>query len=263
MVEKTDMEQGEDIPQAQKSKTGPKKQPAKRRVTAKASSAQKAKEEKASKKTPRRRKAATAVEVEQVDSPTAEAPRAVPRMLDRLRSEIAPKMIEEFGYSSPMQAPKLQKIVLNIGMGESLDNSRAMENAIRDLTLITGQRPVTNRARKSIAGFKIREGMIVGVSVTLRGRRMYEFIDRLLSSALPRIRDFRGLSRKAFDGRGNYSLGIREQVIFPEIDYNTIDKMRGLQVVIQTTARTDSEGFRLLELMGMPFTRNENLAGVA
>jgi large subunit ribosomal protein L5 len=263
MVEKTDMEQGEDIPQAQKSKTPSKKQPAKRRATAKAASVKKAKaEEKTSKKTPRRRKTSTAVE--QIDSPTAEAPQAVvPRMLDRLRSEIAPKMIEEFGYSSSMQAPKLQKIVLNIGMGESLDNSRAMENAIRDLTLITGQRPVTTRARKSIAGFKIREGMIVGVSVTLRGRRMYEFIDRLLSSALPRIRDFRGLSRKAFDGRGNYSLGIREQVIFPEIDYNTIDKMRGLQVVIQTTARTDSEGFRLLELMGMPFAKSENLAGVA
>lgn len=262
MVEKTDMEQGEDVPQAPKSKSPSKKQPAKRRATAKATSDKKAKGEKASKKTPRRRKASTAVE--QIDSPTAEAPSAaVPRMLDRLRSEIAPKMIEEFGYSSSMQAPKLQKIVLNIGMGESLDNSRAMENAIRDLTLITGQRPVTTRARKSIAGFKIREGMIVGVSVTLRGRRMYEFIDRLLSSALPRIRDFRGLSRKAFDGRGNYSLGIREQVIFPEIDYNTIDKMRGLQVVIQTTARTDSEGFRLLELMGMPFTRSENLAGVA
>jgi len=264
MAEKTDTEQEESLSRAQQSGTPPKKQPAKRRTTAKAAGARKSKVEEPIKKTPRRRKAPTDTDTDKnhMDSPAADTPTAVPRMLSRLRSEIAPKMVEEFGYSSPMQAPRLVKIVLNIGMGESIDNSRAMENAIRDLTLITGQRPVTTRARKSIAGFKIREGMIVGVSVTLRGRRMYEFIDRLLSSALPRIRDFRGLSRKAFDGRGNYSLGIREQVIFPEIDYNTIDKIRGLQVVIQTTARTDSEGFRLLELMGMPFARSENLAGV-
>lgn len=184
-------------------------------------------------------------------------PRPAPRMLDKIRNEVSPVMMQEFGYSSPMQAPRLAKIALNIGLGEVLTNARAMEAATRDLTAISGQKPVTTRARKSIAGFKIREGMPIGVSVTLRGRRMHEFIDRLISSSLPRIRDFQGVSRNAFDGRGNYSLGIREQVIFPEIDYNSIDRMRGLQIVIVTTARTDAEGLRMLELMGMPFTRSD------
>ena len=194
----------------------------------------------------------------QAEQPTTPAgPRPAPRMLDKIRNEVAPVMVQEFGYSSPMQAPRLTKIALNIGLGEALTNARAMEAATRDLTAISGQKPVTTRARKSIAGFKIREGMPIGVSVTLRGRRMYEFIDRLISSSLPRIRDFQGVSRNAFDGRGNYSLGIREQVIFPEIDYNSIDRMRGLQIVIVTTARTDAEGLRMLELMGMPFTRSD------
>lgn len=184
-------------------------------------------------------------------------PRPAPRMLDKIRNEVAPVMMQEFGYSSPMQSPRLAKIALNIGLGEALTNARAMEAATRDLTAISGQKPVITRARKSIAGFKIREGMPIGVSVTLRGRRMHEFIDRLISSSLPRIRDFQGVSRNAFDGRGNYSLGIREQVIFPEIDYNSIDRMRGLQIVIVTTARTDAEGLRMLELMGMPFTRSD------
>ncbi len=188
---------------------------------------------------------------------TAATPSAPPRMLDKIRNEVAPVMIQEFGYTSPMQAPRLSKVNLNIGLGEALTNARAMENATRDLTAITGQKPVTTRAKKSIAGFKIREGMPIGVSVTLRGRRMYEFVDRLISSSLPRIRDFQGVSRNAFDGRGNYSLGIREQVIFPEIDYNSIDRIRGLQIVIVTTAPTDAEGLRLLELMGMPFTRSD------
>lgn len=182
-------------------------------------------------------------------------PRAAPRMQDRIRNEIAPVMMQEFGYTSSMQAPRLSKVTLNIGLGEALTNARAMEAATRDLTAISGQKPIVTRAKKSIAGFKIREGMPIGVSVTLRGRRMYEFVDRLISSALPRIRDFQGVSRNAFDGRGNYSLGIREQVIFPEIDYNSIDRMRGLQVVIVTTARSDAEGLRMLELMGMPFVR--------
>ena len=184
-------------------------------------------------------------------------PSTPPRMLDKIRNEVAPVMIQEFGYTSPMQAPRLSKVNLNIGLGEALTNARAMENATRDLTAITGQKPVTTRAKKSIAGFKIREGMPIGVSVTLRGRRMYEFVDRLISSSLPRIRDFQGVSRNAFDGRGNYSLGIREQVIFPEIDYNSIDRIRGLQIVIVTTAPTDAEGLRMLELMGMPFTRSD------
>ncbi len=186
------------------------------------------------------------------------APKAPPRMLEKIRSEISPVMVQDFGYTSAMQVPRLSKVTLNIGLGEALTNARALENATRDLTAIAGQKPVTTRAKKSIAGFKIREGMPIGVSVTLRGRRMYEFVDRLISSSLPRIRDFQGVSRRAFDGRGNYSLGIREQVIFPEIDYNSIDRIRGLQIVIVTTARSDAEGLRLLELMGMPFVRQES-----
>jgi large subunit ribosomal protein L5 len=184
--------------------------------------------------------------------------RPVPRLLARFRDEIGSTLVKEFGYTSPMQAPRLTKIILNIGIGaEAPQNPRAIENATRDLSLISGQHPVTRRARKSIAGFKLREGMPVGLAVTLRGRRMYEFFDRLISSALPRIRDFHGLSREAFDGRGNYAVGIREQVIFPEIDYNSIDRIRGLQVVIVTTALTDREGFRLLELFGVPFALSQ------
>ena len=167
-------------------------------------------------------------------------------------------MMREFGYTRSIQVASLSKVVLNIGLGEALQNPRAMESATRDLALISGQRPVVTRARKSIAGFKIREGMAIGLSVTLRGRHMYEFMDRLISSALPRIRDFQGVSREAFDGRGNYSLGIREQVIFPEIDYSSIDRIRGLQVVIGTTAGTDREGLRMLELLGMPFARSRD-----
>ncbi len=185
----------------------------------------------------------------------AVAARPAPRLLDRLRNEIGPQMMQEFGYSSPMQIPKLQKIVLNIGMGEALQNARAMEAATADLTAISGQKPVITRAKRSIAQFKIRDGMPIGLTVTLRGRRMYEFYDRLVNSALPRIRDFQGVSRSSFDGRGNYSLGLREQVMFPEIDYNSIDRMRGLQIVIVNSAPNDPEGLRLLELMGMPFTR--------
>ena len=181
--------------------------------------------------------------------------KAPPRLLSRYREEIAATLATEFGYTSSMQVPRLTKITLNIGLGEAQTNARAIENATRDLEQIAGQRPVTTKARKSVAGFKVREGMVVGLSVTLRGRRMYEFFDRLVSSTLPRIRDFRGLPRESFDGRGNYSIGIREQVIFPEIDYNSIDRIRGLQVAIVTSASTDREGFRLLELMGMPFAR--------
>ena len=187
--------------------------------------------------------------------PAAVETKAVPRLLVRYREEIAPALATEFGYASAMQVPRLMKITLNIGLGEAQTNARAIENATRDLESIAGQRPVTTKARKSVAGFKVREGMVVGLSVTLRGRRMYQFYDRLVSSTLPRIRDFRGLPRESFDGRGNYSIGIREQVIFPEIDYNSIDRIRGLQVAIVTSAPSDREGFRLLELMGMPFAR--------
>ena len=215
---------------------------------------------------PRRRRASRAKAEQQPEEPNANgagAPKPAPRVLAKLREEVGPALMQEFGYTSPMQIPRLTKIVLNIGMGEALQNARAMESATRDLTLITGQRPVTTRARKSVAGFKIREGMAIGLSVTLRGRRMYEFYDRLVSSALPRIRDFQGVSREAFDGRGNFALGIREQVIFPEIEYSSIDRIRGLQVVIVTTAQSDREGMRMLELLGMPFTRIGDMARVA
>ena len=182
------------------------------------------------------------------------SPKSLPRLLARLRQEIAPIMVDEFGYSSSMQVPDLTKIVLNIGIGEEASqNSQAIEKALGDLSKITGQKPIITRARKSIAGFKLREGTPVGVTVTLRSNRMYEFLDRLISSSLPRIRDFRGVPPESFDGRGNYSLGIREQIIFPEIDYNSIDRIRGLQLIIVTTAKNDEEGRRFLQLMGMPF----------
>ena len=186
------------------------------------------------------------------------ARRPLPRLLETLRSDVGPQMIQEFGYTSPMQVPKLEKIVLNIGMGEALQNARAMEAATADLTAISGQKPLVTRAKRSIAQFKIRDGMPIGLTVTLRGTRMWEFYDRLVNSALPRIRDFQGVSRNSFDGRGNYSLGLRDQVIFPEIDYNAIDRLRGLQVVIVTTAPNDQEGLRMLELLGMPFARTRD-----
>ena len=208
---------------------------------------------------PRRRKAAAAApEATEAAVPVPEngsGPRALPRLQELHRSTVGPAMMKEFGYSSPMQIPTLAKIVVNVGLGEALTNARALEAATGDISQITGQRPITNRARKSIANYKLREGMPVGVSVTLRRRRMWEFFDRLVASALPRIRDFRGLSRKSFDGRGNYAIGLREQVIFPEIDYNAVDRLRGLQVVITTTAPNDREGLRLLEMLGVPFAR--------
>lgn len=178
-----------------------------------------------------------------------------PRLLDQFKATIVPTMMEEFSYGNTMEVPRLQKIVLNIGVGEALTNGRAMEAATADLAVIAGQKPVITRARKSIATFKIREGNAIGTAVTLRGSRMYHFLDRLINTALPRIRDFRGLPRRGFDGRGNFSIGIREQIIFPEIDYNQIDKIRGLQVTITTTAKNDTEAIRLLELYGMPFVK--------
>ena len=178
-----------------------------------------------------------------------------PRLKQQFREEIVPQMMREFGYANPMEVPRLQKVVLNIGLGEALTNGRAMEAAAQDLTTISGQKPIITRARKSIAGFKIRQGNAIGAAVTLRGDRMYHFLDRLVNTALPRIRDFRGMPRRGMDGRGNFSLGIREQIIFPEIDYNSIDRIRGLQVTIATTARNDAEAMRLLELYGFPFIR--------
>ena len=204
---------------------------------------------------PRRRPAP----VEEPAEAPPEAPptvKRVPRLLEQYRSRIKETLREEFGYRNVMQVPRLEKVVLNIGLGETKTNPKAMESATRDLGLISAQKPIITRARRSIAGFKLREGDPIGTAVTLRGNRMYEFMDRLLNAALPRIRDFRGVSRKAFDGRGNYSLGIREQVIFPEIDYGQIDRIRPLQVSIITTASTDQEAMRLLDLLGMPFTRD-------
>ena len=179
----------------------------------------------------------------------------MPRLRQKYLQEIVPQMMKEQGYQNIMRVPRLEKIVLNIGLGEAIQNPKALEAASGDLAAISGQRPVITSARKSIAGFKLRQGRPIGVMVTLRGRRMYDFLDRLINAALPRIKDFHGVSRDSFDGRGNYSLGIKEQIIFPEIDYNKIDKIRGLQVSIVTTAHTDEEGRRLLELMGMPFAR--------
>ena len=187
--------------------------------------------------------------------------RAIPRLLQFYRDNIVPSLISEFGYKNVMEVPRLEKVVINIGLGEALTNPKALESATNEIAQITGQQPVVTRARKSIAAFKLREGQSIGVMVTLRQSRMYYFLDKLLSAALPRVRDFRGVSRTAFDGRGNFALGLREQIIFPEIDYNQVERMRGLQINIITTARSDREGLRLLELAGMPFTREATGAG--
>ena len=176
------------------------------------------------------------------------------RLLERYKEEIVPLMMKEQGYSSPMRVPRLEKIVLNIGMGEAIQNPRALEAAAGDLALISGQRPVITKAKRSIAVYKLREGMSIGIMVTLRGRRMYEFLDRLVNAVLPRMRDFQGVPREAFDGHGNYTLGIKEQIIFPEIDYDKVDKVRGLQVSIVTTSRDNEEARRFLELLGVPFS---------
>lgn len=179
------------------------------------------------------------------------------RLQERYRSEVVPALMEEFAYTNVMQVPKLEKIVVNIGLGEAVSNARAIDAAVGDLTAITGQKPVVTRAKRSIAAFKLRAGMPIGAMVTLRGPRMYEFVDRLTSITLPRIRDFRGVSPNSFDGRGNYTLGLREQLAFPEIEYDKIDKTRGLEMSFVTTARNDEEGRRLLALLGMPFARTE------
>jgi large subunit ribosomal protein L5 len=177
------------------------------------------------------------------------------RLKTRYNEEIRPALIERFGYTSPMQAPKIEKITLNMGVGDAKQDSKVLDAAAEQLATIAGQKPSIRRARKSIAAFKLREGMPVGISVTLRRERAYEFLDRLMSVAIPRVRDFRGLKATAFDGRGNYSMGIREQIIFPEIDYDAVDQVRGLDVTITTSAKTDAEAFALLEAFGMPFAR--------
>ena len=177
------------------------------------------------------------------------------RLKAKYLDEIRPALMQRFGYSTPMRAPRIEKVTVNMGVGDAKQDSNMLEAASTQLATITGQRPNVRRARKSIAQFKVREGMPVGVAVTLRGERSYEFLDRLMSVAIPRIRDFRGLNPRAFDGRGNYSLGVREQIIFPEIDYDAIDQVRGLDITITTTAPTDEEAFALLEALGMPFSR--------
>ena len=177
----------------------------------------------------------------------------MPRMKEKYQTEVVPALMERFGYRNIMEVPRFEKIVLNIGVGEATQDPKALEAAVRDLEAISGQKPVITYAKKSVAAFKLRAGMAIGCKVTLRGDRMYEFLDRLISIALPRIRDFRGVSPASFDGRGNYSLGLREQLVFPEIDYDKIDKVMGLMVTIATTAETDEEAYELLKLMGMPF----------
>jgi large subunit ribosomal protein L5 len=181
------------------------------------------------------------------------------RLRDKYREEVVSELMKEFNYSNVMQVPKLEKIVINIGLGEAVSNAKALDSAVGDLATISGQKPVVTRAKKSIAAFKLRAGMPIGAMVTLRGPRMYEFLDRLVSVTLPRIRDFRGVSPNSFDGRGNYTLGMKEQLAFPEIDYDRVDKARGLEVSFVTTAKTDDEGRRLLALLGMPFARAERL----
>ncbi len=185
------------------------------------------------------------------------------RLKTKYNEEIRPALIERFGYSTPMQAPRIVKVTVNMGVGEAKQDSKMLEAATEQLATIAGQRPSVRRARKSIAQFKVREGMPVGVAVTLRGERAFEFLDRLMSVAIPRIRDFRGLNPRAFDGRGNYSMGVREQIIFPEIDYDEIDQVRGLDITITTTASTDDEAFALLEAIGMPFSKDGRTAATA
>jgi large subunit ribosomal protein L5 len=179
------------------------------------------------------------------------------RMQEKYNNEVVPALRKAFDFKNIMQVPRIAKVVVNIGAGEALDNPKALESAVADLTTITGQKPVTTKARKSIANFKLREGRLIGTKVTLRGDRMWAFLDRLMSTALPRVRDFRGVSANAFDGRGNYTLGLRDQLIFPEIEYDKIDKLRGMEVTIVTTAKNDDQARTLLQLLGMPFSRKE------
>jgi large subunit ribosomal protein L5 len=243
---------------------------AKAKPAAKKPAAAKAKAKPAAKK-PAAKKPAAKKPTAEAKAKAEKAPKAkaekqaivvdVPRMKQMYRDNVIEVLTREFGYTNPMQVPKIEKIVLNIGLGEALDSNSAVGAAVGDLQKITGQRPTENKARVSIANFKLREGSVVGSSVTLRGSRMWQFYDRFVNITLPRVRDFRGISRTAFDGRGNYSLGMRDQSTFPEIDYNEIDRMRGMQITVVTTARTDEEGRRLLELLGMPFARVDEPVG--
>ena len=179
----------------------------------------------------------------------------MPRLKDTYKSEVVPALMSKFGYQNVMQAPKLEKIVINMGLGDTKDNPKGLDAAVADLAIISGQKPVVTKAKKSVANFKVREGMKIGAKVTLRGTRMYEFADRLMNIVLPRVRDFRGISPTSFDGRGNFSMGLKEQLVFPEIVYDNVDKIRGMDIVMVTTAQTDEEARELLTLLGMPFKR--------
>lgn len=179
----------------------------------------------------------------------------IPRLQEKYTNEVVPALMEKFGYKNIMEVPKLEKVIINMGIGEAKENSKVLDSALADLQIIAGQKPVITRAKKSVANFKIRENMPIGCKVTLRKQKMYEFTDKLLSIALPRVRDFRGVSSKAFDGRGNYALGIKEQLIFPEIEYDKVDKVRGMDIVFVTTAKTDEEARELLRFLGMPFAQ--------
>ena len=206
-------------------------------------------------------KAATAKKAAAPKAPKAEAKaekkeaKYVNRVAKKYKEEVVPALVKKFGYTTPMQAPRFEKIVINIGVGDATQNAKLLEDSVNELATITGQHPVVTKAKKSIATFKLREGQAIGCKVTLRGTRMYEFYDKLVSIALPRVRDFRGVSKNAFDGHGNYTLGVKEQLIFPEIDYDKVSKIRGMDIVIVTTANTDEEAHELLTLMGMPFRR--------
>ena len=179
----------------------------------------------------------------------------VNRLKTKFTEEVTPKLVEQYGYTSVMQVPKVEKIVVNMGVGDAVSNAKNLEKAVDELTLLTGQKPIVTKAKKSIAGFRLREGMPIGAKVTLRGERMYDFLDKLITVSLPRVRDFQGISNKAFDGRGNYTLGVKEQLIFPEVNYDNVDKVRGMDIVIVTTAQTDEESHALLKELGMPFKK--------
>lgn len=224
----------------------------------------------AAKKAPAKKAPAKEVEAKAAPAKEEAAPKKAPakkvskgnkvrsestRLLDKFEKDIRPALMEKFHYTSVMQVPHLEKIVINIGVGEAITNSKSLEEAVSELAIITGQHPVTTKAKKSIANFKLREGQAIGCKVTLRGIRMYEFLDKLVSIALPRVRDFRGVSKNSFDGHGNYTLGVKEQLIFPEIEYDKVSKIRGMDIVVVTTARTDEEAYSLLELLGMPFKK--------
>jgi large subunit ribosomal protein L5 len=217
----------------------------------------------AKKATTSRSRAASAPKAASKPAPKAEAstngkytPPTYEGLRRRYRDEVVPALQREFSYANPMQIPRVEKVVVNIGLGEAIANAKALDAAVGDLTTITGQKPIVTRAKRSIAQFRLRTGMPIGAKVTLRGQRMYDFLERTMALALPRIRDFRGIPTRSFDGRGNFSLGLREQLVYPEIDYDKIDRLRGLEISIVTTAKTDEEGRKLLELLGMPFQSN-------